>query len=102
MFPNPLVVRAYVLRSAWLWLGVRALTVLVLGVAELPPFPRSPKAALLFVLIGTTLCFVDAWRRRERALIGNLGVSPWTFAAMSVVPPTVGEICVLIGFQLLS
>jgi hypothetical protein len=103
MLPNPLVVRAYLFRSARLWVGIRALTAIALGIAELPPpFPHSPKAALLFVLISTTLCFVDVWRRRERALIGNLGMSPWTLGAVSVVPPTLGELCVVIGAQLLS
>jgi hypothetical protein len=102
MLPNPLVVRAYVLRSARLWLGVRAVTVVVLAVAELSPFPRSPKAALLFILISTALCIVDVWRRRERALIGNLGVSLRTVAIVSVVPPALGELCVVAIAKLLS
>lgn len=92
MLPNSLVWRAYALRSARLWVGARAVTALVLANAELPPFPRSPGAGFLVVVIGTTLCFADLWRRRERVLTGNLGVSLWAFAGVSMGPQILCEL----------
>jgi hypothetical protein len=91
MFPNALVVRAYALRSARLWLGLRATTAVGLAVANLPPFPRSLAAAHILIFLSLALCFAELWRRHERVLIGNLGVSPWTLGAVSLIPPLVCE-----------
>ena len=100
MIPNSVVVRAFAFRSAKLWFGARALLALALANANLPPFPRSTGAVIIVVLITTALCFAELWRRRERVLIGNLGVSQWAIAGLSVVPPTIAELGFIAGVAL--
>ena len=102
MLANPVVVRAYALRSANLWLGLRGTMALVLAVADLPPFPRSANAVLFFVLVTTLICVLDVRRRHERALIGNLGLSLWTLAGISVIPPILAEVAFVAATRLLS
>jgi hypothetical protein len=102
MLPNALLVRAYAVRSARLWVGLRAATALTFSLAELPPFPRSAGAVHLFILISMLLCFADVWRRHERVLIGNLGVRPWILAAVCLAPPAFGEVFFVASLRLLS
>jgi hypothetical protein len=102
MLTHPLVIRAYALRSVRLWLGLRGMTALFLAVNDLPPFPRSRAAVLFFVLVTTAVCFADVWVRHERALIGNLGMSLWTLAGVSALPPVLAEACFVAGVGLLS
>jgi hypothetical protein len=101
MLPNALVLRAYTLRSALLWLGLRGATALTLALAELPPFPRSLGAVHLFIALSLLLCFADVWRRHERVLIGNLGVSPWALGAICLVPAVIGELLLVALLRLI-
>lgn len=90
------ILGAYVLRSARIWLGLRGLAILVLAYANLPPLPRSFGAFVIFVAVTTTLCIADVWRRRERALLGNLGVSMPQLTGMSVAFPMGAELSLLV------
>ena len=74
---------------------------LVLAVAELPPVPRSAGAMLFFVVASTVLCFAEVVRRRERVLIGNLGMSGWSLAAISALPASCAELCFVAGARLI-
>jgi hypothetical protein len=75
--------------------------ILVLAYANLAPLPRSFGAFVLFVAVTTTLCIADVWRRRERALLGNLGVSLPQLTVMSAVVPAVAELSLLATSTLL-
>jgi hypothetical protein len=91
MLPNPLVVRAFTLRSTRLWLITRATASLFVVLAEGHPLRLSVGAVLLMVVLSVTVCFFETWRRRERALIGNLAMSSWVLASLFVLPPVLGE-----------
>ncbi|MGQ0539640.1 MAG: hypothetical protein ACT4R6_11870 [Gemmatimonadaceae bacterium] len=91
MHPNPLIVRAYALRGLRLWVGTRVLVSLVLMWAETHPLRLSAGAIIQLILLSVTVCFVDTWRHRERALLGNLAVSPLVLAGLFSVPSILGE-----------
>lgn len=92
MCPNLLIARAYVARGARLWVALRGLVtaVLLLGAGDLfrPSFSTASQIVVLSVAIG----FVDIHRRRERALLGNLGLGPSAITMFFGVPALLGEL----------
>jgi hypothetical protein len=51
--------------------------------------------------LSVVLCFIDTRRRREDALIGNLGVQRSVLAMLFAVPAVAGEIAMsLVASQL--
>ena len=109
MRPNRLIVRAYLARGAWLWVLARALLLAVLVFAPsfaprdptLPSpaemlFRPSPVAMLWTVMLSVMLGWADVGRRRERALLGNLGVRPLHLTAFFAVTAAAGETVVVL------
>lgn len=97
-----MVICAWTARSLRLWFGVRALGALVLMLNELEPLSRSPTDVLLFVLLTTAACFADVWVRRERVLLGNLGVSLPTLGVVSAIPALMAEACLWAAVAVVS
>ena len=58
----------------WLWLGVRACFGMLLVFYGFPPIPTNFALALAIVGITGAALLADLQRRRERVLLGNLGV----------------------------
>ena len=89
---------ALVWRQLGLWLLIRAVHALVASVA--PGDPRlslssaisQPQPAV--VLVCLALGVVEIWRRRERILLGNLGIGWEQLAALLLAPPIVAEAAV--------
>ena len=92
MRPNPLIVRPYLIRGAWLWIGARLLAGAVIALAGANPLDLSPMAALLIVGIASAVGAVDVVRRHERALLENLGVSRSMLMAFFAGPAFIGEL----------
>jgi len=92
MQPNPLIVRAFALRGTRLWLGTRALVSLFVALAGSHPLRLSAAAIIYVVLLSIAVCFIDTWWNRERALLGNLAVSPPLLAGLFAAPAVIGEV----------
>ena len=79
--PRPVLLRL-ARGSAILWLGMRLLGLLLSGlVGHIAPLPFG---VLFFPLLVFTTIWVDARAAGERLLLGNLGVSPASQAAISL------------------
>lgn len=98
---HPVVMRTYALRSAQMWVGMRAMAAVYLAFNNAPAFPRSPGALIFFVLVTVAVCIAEMQLRRERMLIGNLGMSPWTLGGISAIPPLLAEACIVATAALL-
>lgn len=94
MLPNSLLARAYLARSFRLWLGIRVIVALAGALAATNLVRLSAAAIGPVVCLTVVVAFVDTGRRRERALLGNLGVGPLTLAALVAAPPLVAEIAI--------
>jgi len=92
MRPNPLIIRAFLTRGAWLWIGARLLASAVIALAGTNPLDFSLMASLLIVGVSTALGAVDVVRRHERALLENLGVSRMMLLAFFAGPAALGEL----------
>ena len=92
MRPNPLLVRAYVVRGAWLWLGTRAILAIVLLFAGGRPLDLGGRGDLLTVALAVGLSFLETHLRGERLLLANLGVHPAMLGVLFAVPALAGEI----------
>lgn len=97
MRPNRLIVRAYLSRTARLWLGARALLCGVSLLAGMNPVPLSAGAAVEIVLLSVGLSVLETHRRRERALLSNLGIGPFALGALFVAPAMIGELALHVG-----
>jgi hypothetical protein len=97
MRTDPLIVRAYLTRGAKLWLLARALLTLGFMQAAIDPFRLSAVAFVTVVVLSVALGFLEIRRHRERALLGNLGVSPFMLGALFTGPALVGEIAIRLG-----
>ena len=102
MRPNPVIVRAYTLRGARLWLGTRAIVSLLIVSAGAHPLSQSAAAIFYVVLLSVAVCFIDTWRHDERALLGNLGVSAPVLACLYALPAILGEAFVLAAGRLFA
>ncbi len=87
--PARLIVRSYLVRSARLWVVARGLLVLQLLYAGQAPFgfPSSVTAVAVTAALG----LAETHRRREWALLGNLGVGMRELIPLLLVPPAIGE-----------
>jgi hypothetical protein len=92
MRPNALVARAYLARGAWLWLATRLLVMLAFLWADLDPLQLSLGIALQVIVLSVVAGFLDVHRRRERALLGNLGIGSRPLGAMFLAPAVAGEV----------
>ena len=92
MWPNPILLRAYLLRGALIWLGVRMIVAVIVSLAGGSPLQLSAATSLEVVAISVILGFVEFSRRRERALVANLGVSRLVLFWMYLFPASLGEL----------
>jgi len=102
MWPNPALLLAYLLRGTIIWLGVRLMIAVIMALAGGSAFDLSPMASLEVVAISVILGFVEVSRRRERALLANLGVSRPMLFWMCLIPASVGELAVLSALSVAS
>jgi len=91
---NWLLVRAYVLRGAILWLLARALVSMVMALADADPFAVSVRSSVIIILVTTALGFAQTLRLREGVLLRNLGLSPAMLALYFALPGLVGELII--------
>jgi hypothetical protein len=91
MWPTRLIAAAYVARGARLWLATRLVVTVVLLFGQEEPIKFSPMAFAGMIVLSTAACFLDVRRRREAALLGNLGVSRLSLAPLFIGPAVLGE-----------
>lgn len=94
MVPNRLVVRAFLWRSACIWIGARALLSAAFLFAALDPIHLPPIAIAQIVFVTVVLCLIDVHRRHERALLGNLAVDYKSLMLLFSGPAIVGEFAI--------
>ena len=94
MRPNLLTTRAYLARGARLWIGARLFLSAPLLIAGIDPLDLTFKAAVLIVAVSVMLGAADVYRRHERALLENLGVSRSVIFAVLALPAIVGELVI--------
>lgn len=56
------------------------------------PVRLSTPVMVALVVLTVAICFLDTYRHRERAFLGNLGVGPLLLATMFVTPVLIGEL----------
>jgi len=69
----------------------------VFAFAELEPVRLTSLGSLQVVLVSALLAWVEMLVLKERALIGNLGVSRVAVAAMCAVPAALGETVIVLA-----
>lgn len=89
--PHATLTRAYLQRGIGLWVASRLVVSLVMALAEVDPWRPTPLASLQIVFFTAAIAWVDMHRRKERALLGNLGVSRVLVAAICSLPAAAGE-----------
>jgi hypothetical protein len=94
MRPNPLITRSYLARGAWLWIGARLLVSAPLVLAGMDPLDLTFQTAMLIVGGSVLLGLLDVYRRHERALLENLGVSRLVLFAFLAAPAIIGEVII--------
>lgn len=102
MRPNSLVVRAYLLRGALLWIVARAAITGALVLAGSDALRLSTIALVEVVLLIVALGWIETRRRGESVLLANLGVSPILFTFFFAGPALLGESMVRFGATLLA
>jgi hypothetical protein len=86
-----------VTRALIIWAGVRV--VLVLGIAMLDAgvaFQLPASVAIAVALVAGTLAWLEARRRHEHLLLGNLGVSQPTLFLIGLLPAALSESLILL------
>lgn len=91
MRPNLLLVRAYLVRGASLWLVARVALSGVFLLAGINPVQLSAAVVGEIILLSIGLSFLETRRRRERAFLANLAVGPLVLGALFAGPPIIGE-----------
>jgi hypothetical protein len=87
-----------VTRALIIWAGVRV--VLVLGIAMLDAgvaFQLPASVAIAVALVAGTLAWLEARRRHEHLLLGNLGVSQPTLFLIGLLPAAPSESLILLA-----
>lgn len=102
MRPNRLVVRAYLFRGMLLWIAARAAIAVALMVVRQDPIELSISASVGVVLLIVALGWIETRRRRESALLANLGVSPLLLSACFAGPALSAEFLLRFGARLLA
>ena len=93
--PHLAIVRRYFARGFVLWLLARLMMMAVATFAKIPirdVVRWSVSGALGMLGVCAVLGFVDVRVRRERTLLGNLGIDDRELVGMYVVPAIVGEL----------
>jgi hypothetical protein len=91
MRPPRLIVRAYLVRAAAVWLTTRLVVSVVFAFGGENPFTIPVTGLFWLVVFSTALTLFDVRRRHERILIGNLAISPAFIATLATIPAAAGE-----------
>ena len=92
MLPNRTLVATYVTRHFRLWALLRVGLSGLFLLAGTDPLRVSPLTLGAVVGFAAAVSVVELRRRRERDLLGNLGVGAVALAALVIVPPLTGEL----------
>lgn len=88
---------AYLVRGLCIWGFVRVFA--LVGTAALQAvIPEASPGTWPPLAVTALICILDFLRRRERTLVGNLGLSPVAVIVVSILPAFVGE-AVWLGFN---
>jgi hypothetical protein len=96
MRPHSLVIRTYAARGAWLWIAIRSLLTCAILLGGGDPTRVTAMIAMGIVLTSIGAGFIDTLRRRERALLRNLALTPAFLALIFAGPAIVGEAAIRI------
>lgn len=100
--PNGLVVRAYLFRGVLLWIAARAAITVALMLAGEDPIRISGFTGVGIVLLVVVLGWIETRRRREGALLANLGVSPLLPSVCFAAPALLAELLLRFGATLFA
>jgi hypothetical protein len=89
--------RAFLLRSATLWIGTRIVFSLVLLRAGVNPLRLSFASNVESILLTVVVAFVASRRQNEQVFLGNLGLSPSFLTAVYAIPAIAGETLLSLG-----
>jgi hypothetical protein len=92
MLPNSLLLRTYVGRHLRSWALLRVGLSGLFVFSGTDPLRLSPWTVCAVVALSAFVNVVEVQVRRERDLLGNLGVDPVAFSALLIAPPLVGEL----------
>jgi hypothetical protein len=84
-----------------LWIVTRAAISIVLVLAGSNALKLSPATLVELVLLVVALGWIETRRRRESALLGNLGVRPLVLSVFFGAPALLGELLLRTGAGLL-
>lgn len=102
MLPNQLIVRSYLFRGALLWIVTRSAISGILVLAGAEALELNTAATVEVVLLIVALGWIETFRHRERALLGNLAVSPLLLSTFFAGPALLGELALRIGAEILA
>jgi hypothetical protein len=91
VLPEPLIARTFFLRGVRLWLGTRAAILAASLMVNEPVLWLDATGVVIMIGVAVAVCFLAVRRNHERALLGNLGLSPFVLAALFAVPAVMGE-----------
>lgn len=97
MRPNALIMRAYLIRGALLWVVARAAITAALVLAGADALILSATALVETILLIVALGWIETGRRREHDLLANLAVSPLILSFLFAVPALLGEFVLRFG-----
>lgn len=100
MWPNSVIVRAYMFRGAKLWLLLRTLLTGLFLLGGSPSILLPVSVLCGVVALSVFLAFLDTYRYRERVLLGNLGVRPVVLGMLFLIPAAIGETTLRAGWVL--
>ena len=75
-----------------MWLAIRVTLSGVLLLAGANPIQLSAAAVVEIVFLSVVVSLLETHRRRERALLANLGVRPLLLGALFAGPALIGEV----------
>lgn len=92
-FPKPIFADWLLRRALLYWIGGRIMLLLVMrGAVALGP------VSILIAAVVAAVAMVEARQRGELLLLADVGVSPGTAGAVSLIPPLLGEAALTLAF----
>ncbi len=93
--PDSLFTRTIILRSLWIWIGVRLL-IAALGIPMMAPVvPTTPGPALSITALTVALAALEMRRNDEFLLLANLGRPPARLLLLAAIVPTLIETAIV-------
>jgi hypothetical protein len=98
-FPPPAFLIPLVIRAINVWAGIRVLLALGIAMLDAGPFELPASVASGVAMVAGTLSWLDARRRREHLLLGNLGVSQLALFLSGLIPAVVLELLLAVAWH---